>query len=59
MNFFHGIFLTLILKVGYIMNLEIITRNHANPEIESFEIDFKAVWPRNSHADSMNVNAPL
>ena len=39
------------------MNSMIITKNHeTDPEIRvSHKIDFKAVWPRNGHADSVGV----
>ena len=43
--------------MGVKMNSRIITKNHeTDPEIRvSHKIDFKAVWPRNGHADSVGV----
>ena len=36
--------------------LSIKTKKHeADPNRVSHKIDFKAVWPRNGHADSMRV----
>ena len=38
------------------MNLRITTKDHtADPEIGFLKIDFKAVWPRIGHADSVGV----
>ena len=42
--------------MGVKMNSRIITKNHAaDPEIR---FDFKVVWPRNGHGDSVGVNDP-
>ena len=54
----HGIFFSWIsiLRMGVKMNLRIITKNHsAAPEKAFSHKDFKAVWPRNGHTDSVGV----
>ena len=52
-----GIFsLILISKMGVKMNLWIVMNNYATDrEIGSHKIDFKAVWQRNGHSDSVGV----